>query len=134
MSESFRTLQDHSFDNRYCSLYGTCSSDGRFAWLGEHLRGTLVRTCGGLYLKGFKDIGQLAEQLFDLVVQGPDSPASRADVLLCTHPPYSCRLFMPFVERLGLYQSELIEQILAMNLAVPRALKNMKLKGMPKKD
>lgn len=22
--------------------------------LGEHLRGTLVRTCGGLYLKGFK--------------------------------------------------------------------------------
>lgn len=95
-------LEDHSFDNRYCSLYGTCSSDGRFAWLGEHLRGTLVRTCGGLYLKCFKDIEQLAEQLFDLVVQGPDSPASRADVLLCTHPPYSCRLFMPFVERLGL--------------------------------
>lgn len=24
--------QDHSFDNRYCTLYGTCSTDERFAW------------------------------------------------------------------------------------------------------
>ncbi|CAE7378370.1 unnamed protein product [Symbiodinium natans] len=93
-------IEDHSFDDRYCQLHGTCSADSRFAWLGEHLRGTLVRTCGGHYLKGFQDIDSLAEQLFELVVK--DSLASRADVLLCTHPPYSCRLFWPFVQRLGL--------------------------------
>ncbi|CAE7301034.1 unnamed protein product [Symbiodinium pilosum] len=92
-------IEDHSFDDRYCRLHGTCSGDSRFAWLGEHLRGTLVRTCGGHYLKGFQDIASLAEQLFELV---KDSFASRADLLLCTHPPYSCRLFWPFVERLGL--------------------------------
>ena len=40
-----------------------------------------------------------------------------------THPPYSCRLFMPFVERLGLCQSE--NKSLAMNLALPRMLKKM---------
>lgn len=92
-------IQDHSFDDRYCQLHGTCSADSRFAWLGEHLRGTLVRTCGGHYLKGFEDIASLAEHFFELVVK--DSTTAQVDLLLCTHPPYSCRLFWPFVQRLG---------------------------------
>ncbi|CAE7665220.1 unnamed protein product [Symbiodinium sp. CCMP2592] len=92
-------IQDHSFDDRYCQLHGTCSADSRFAWLGEHLRGTLVRTCGGHYLKGFEDIESLAEHFFELVVKDPTT--SQVDLLLCTHPPYSCRLFWPFVQRLG---------------------------------
>ncbi|CAE8730875.1 unnamed protein product, partial [Polarella glacialis] len=96
-------LEDHSFDNRYCSNSGTCSVDVRFAWLGDELRNTLVRTCSGAYLKGFRDIDILADKLFDLVTDGgSSSPAARADVLLCTHVPYSCRLFWPLVLRLGL--------------------------------
>ena len=32
--------QDHSFDDRYCQLHGTCSADSRFAWPGS-------KSCGG---------------------------------------------------------------------------------------
>jgi len=92
-------LEDHSFDTRYCELAGSCSVDERFAWLGDHLRSTVVETCGGLYLKGFENIDAMAEELFALI-GGAKGLASQADVLLCTHPPYSCRLFWPFVLRL----------------------------------
>jgi len=92
-------LEDYSFDNRYCSLAGSCSLDDRFAWIGEHLRGTVVETCGGLFLKGFDDMAALAERLTGLLLHGGSgSLAARADVLLCTHPPYSCRLFWPLVQ------------------------------------
>ena len=33
--------QDHSFDDRYCQLHGTCSADSRFAWPGS-------KSCGGV--------------------------------------------------------------------------------------
>eukprot|EP00747_Dinoflagellata_sp_TGD_P023289 gnl/TRDRNA2_/TRDRNA2_129702_c0_seq2.p1 gnl/TRDRNA2_/TRDRNA2_129702_c0~~gnl/TRDRNA2_/TRDRNA2_129702_c0_seq2.p1 ORF type:complete len:584 (-),score=83.78 gnl/TRDRNA2_/TRDRNA2_129702_c0_seq2:57-1745(-) len=99
LSEYEFELEDQSFDTRYCELAGTCSVDERFSWLGEHLRSTIVETCGGLYLKGFENIGALSEQLFGLLTAGPDAPAAQADVLLCTHPPYSCRLFWPVVQR-----------------------------------
>lgn len=95
-------LEDHSFDTRYCGIAGSCSADNRFAWLGEHLRGTIIETCGGLFLKGFEDIDALAERFTELIVAGDESvSAARADVLLCTHPPYSCRLFWPLVLRHG---------------------------------
>lgn len=95
-------LEDHSFDNRYCQLAGSCSIDERFAWLGEHLRGTVVETCSGLALKGFQDMPTMSEHFAELLTAGgAEALVARSDVLLCTHPPYSCRLFWPLVLRAG---------------------------------
>eukprot|EP00928_Gymnodinium_smaydae_P033284 TRINITY_DN23882_c0_g1_i1.p1 TRINITY_DN23882_c0_g1~~TRINITY_DN23882_c0_g1_i1.p1 ORF type:complete len:658 (-),score=108.09 TRINITY_DN23882_c0_g1_i1:218-2191(-) len=95
-------LKDYSFDNRYCKLAGSCSLDERFAWLGDHLRGTVVESCNGLFLKGFENMPDLAEKLYELLDSGrTGSLLSEVDMLLCTHPPYSCRLFWPMVLRLG---------------------------------
>mmetsp|Transcript_117642 Transcript_117642/g.344490 ORF Transcript_117642/g.344490 Transcript_117642/m.344490 type:complete len:621 (+) Transcript_117642:140-2002(+) len=93
-------LEDQSFDTRYCEIIGSCTADERFSWIGEHLRSTVVETCSGLFLKGFENMAVLAEQFTQMLLEGgASSPASRADVLLCTHPPYSCRLFWPLVQQ-----------------------------------
>ena len=42
----------------------------------------------------------------------PCIQGSTVTFIIGTHPPYSCRLFMPFVERLGLSQAELTKQAL----------------------
>eukprot|EP00927_Polykrikos_kofoidii_P038668 TRINITY_DN33082_c0_g1_i1.p1 TRINITY_DN33082_c0_g1~~TRINITY_DN33082_c0_g1_i1.p1 ORF type:complete len:634 (+),score=69.05 TRINITY_DN33082_c0_g1_i1:704-2605(+) len=93
-------LEDHSFDIRYCEFAGSCASAPRFHWVGEHLRSTLVRTCGGHYLKGFDRVDSLAERFeAEFLFGGSGSLLARVDLLLCSHPPYSCRLFWPLVHR-----------------------------------